>query len=45
LYSEPSNTEKQKELSFKIIKTPLPNHKRFEKTFNDYVYALKGPVR
>ena len=41
LHVKPSNTEKQKELSLKIIKTPIPNHERFEKIFKDYVYSLK----
>lgn len=42
LHVKPSNTEKQKELALKIIKTPIPNHERFEKIFKDHVYSLKG---
>jgi acyl-CoA dehydrogenase len=41
LHTKPSNTEKQKDLSLKIVKTPIPNPERFEKIFNEYVYSQK----
>jgi acyl-CoA dehydrogenase len=45
IHLKPSNSEKQKELSLKIVKTPLPNQARFEKIFNEHVYSLKGAYR
>jgi len=42
IHMKPGNSEKQKELSLKIIRTPVPNPARFEKIFMDHVYALKG---
>ena len=45
LHVKPSNTEKQKELSLKIVKSPIPNPERFEKIFNGYVYSQKDAYR
>ncbi|HQL83074.1 MAG TPA: acyl-CoA dehydrogenase, partial [Spirochaetota bacterium] len=45
IHMKPSNSDKQKELSLKIIKTPLPNAERFEKIYKDHVYALKGTYK
>jgi len=45
LHMKPSNTEKQKELSMEIIRTPVPNPERFERIFNDYVFAMKGAYK
>ncbi|MBN2079494.1 MAG: acyl-CoA dehydrogenase [Spirochaetes bacterium] len=42
IHMKPGNSEKQKELSLKIIRTPVPNPARFEKIFMEHVYALKG---
>ncbi len=42
IHMKPGNSDKQKELSLKIIRTPVPNPARFEKIFMDHVYALKG---
>ena len=42
IHSKPSNTEKQKELSIKIIKTPVVNEARFNKIWENYAYAMKG---
>jgi hypothetical protein len=39
---KPSNTEKQRALSLKIIQPPVPDEKRFEKIWETHVYALKG---
>jgi acyl-CoA dehydrogenase len=45
IHMKPSNTDKQKELSLKIIQTPLPNPARFERIFKDHVYSLKGAYK
>ncbi len=45
IHMKPSNTDKQKDLSLKIIRTPLPNQVRFEKIFKDHVYTLKGAYK
>jgi acyl-CoA dehydrogenase len=42
LHMKPSNSEKQRSLSLKMIKPPIPNEKRFEKIWETQVYALKG---
>jgi acyl-CoA dehydrogenase len=42
LHMKPSNSEKQRALSLKMIKPPMPNEKRFEKIWETHVYALKG---
>jgi acyl-CoA dehydrogenase len=42
LHMKPSNTEKQRALSVKMIKPPVPDEKRFEDIWETHVYALKG---
>ncbi len=42
LHMKPSNSEKQRSLSLKMIKPPVPNEKRFEKIWETHVYALNG---
>jgi hypothetical protein len=42
---KPSNSEKQRALSLKMIKPPIPNEKRFEKIWETHVYALRGQYR
>ncbi len=45
IHLKPSNSDKQKELSLKIIKTPLPNPERFDKIWKEQVYSLKGTYK
>jgi len=45
LHMKPSNSERQRALSLKIIKPPVPDEKRFEKIWETHVYALKGQYR
>ena len=45
IHMKPSNSDKQKELSLKIIRTPLPNPARFEKIYKEQVYSLKGAYK
>jgi acyl-CoA dehydrogenase len=45
LHMKPSNSEKQRALSLKMIKPPVPNEKRFENIWETHVYALKGQYR
>jgi acyl-CoA dehydrogenase len=42
LHMKPSNSERQRALSLKMIKPPVPNERRFEKIWETHVYALKG---
>jgi acyl-CoA dehydrogenase len=42
LHMKPSNSEKQRALSLKMIKPPIPNEKRLEKIWETHVYSLKG---
>jgi acyl-CoA dehydrogenase len=42
LHMKPSNSERQRSLSLKIIQPPVPNEKRFERIWESHVYALKG---
>ncbi len=42
LYSKPNSTEKQMEISLKMIMKPSPNPERFSAVWNDHVFALKG---
>lgn len=42
LYSKPNSTEKQMEISLKMIMKPAPNPERFSAVWNDHVFALKG---
>ena len=45
IHMKPSNSDKQRELSLNIIRTPKPNPERFEKIWKSHVYALKGQYR
>ena len=42
ILTKPSNSEQQVERARALIKRPVPDSKRFERVFNDEVYALKG---
>jgi acyl-CoA dehydrogenase len=42
LHMKPSNSGRQRSLSLKIIQPPVPNEKRFERIWENHVYALKG---
>ena len=42
LHMKPSNSERQRSLSLKIIQPPVPDEKRFQKIWETHVYALKG---
>ncbi|MCP4137168.1 MAG: acyl-CoA dehydrogenase [bacterium] len=45
IYSKPSNSDKQKELSIKMIKTPVADEESFLKVWEKYVYAMKGQYK
>jgi len=45
IYTKPSNSEKQKELSIKIIRTPVADEKRFQKIWEEHVFAMKGQYK
>lgn len=42
LYSKPNSTQKQMEISLKMIHKPDPNHERFLTIWNNHVYPLRG---
>jgi acyl-CoA dehydrogenase len=42
---KPSNTDKQRELSLKMIRAPIPNPSRFERVWKEHVYALNGQYK
>ena len=42
ILTKPSNSEQQVEYARTLIKRPVPDSERFERVFNDEVYALKG---
>ncbi len=42
LYSKPNSTQKQMEISMKMIMKPVPNPERFLAVWNDHVFTLKG---
>jgi len=41
LYSKPSSTAKQMELCMKMIRKPNVDQRRYERVWNEFVYALK----
>jgi len=41
LYSKPSSSDRQMELCLKMIRKPNVDQARYEKVWNDFVYALK----
>ena len=45
LYSKPSSTSKQMEISLKMVRKPEVNVDRFEHVWKDHVYALKGSYK
>ncbi len=45
IHLKPSNSDAQRELSLKIVKTPVPNPARFEKFYLENVYSLKGAYK
>ncbi len=45
IHMKPSNSDRQKELSLNIVKTPIPNPERFQKIFKEHVYALKDQYK
>jgi acyl-CoA dehydrogenase len=45
LYGRPSNSDRQRELILDFIKPPASNAARFEKVWNEHVYALAGQYR
>lgn len=45
LYSKPSSTAKQMEISMKIVRKPVTNPDLFGRIWKDYVYSLKGAYK
>lgn len=45
LFSKPGNSDIQKELCMAMIKSPVPNEKRFHSIWEKKVYALKGAYK
>ncbi|MFA5787641.1 MAG: acyl-CoA dehydrogenase [Actinomycetota bacterium] len=45
LYSKPSSSARQMELCLKMIRKPVVDQTRFERVWNEHVYALKGAYR
>jgi acyl-CoA dehydrogenase len=45
LYSKTSSTDKQMEICMRMIKKPVANPKRFNRIWEEQVYALKGAYR
>ena len=41
LYSKPSSTDKQMELCMKMIRKPNVDQRRYERVWNEFVYAVK----
>jgi len=42
ILTKPSNSEKQRQLAYELIHSPVANPERFEKIYQEHVYALKG---
>ena len=42
IHMKPSNSDRQRDLSLKIIQSPALDIRRFEKTWKDHLVALKG---
>ena len=42
LHMKPGNSETQRSLSLKIIKSPVPDARRSERIWENHVYAMKG---
>jgi acyl-CoA dehydrogenase len=45
IYSKPSNTVKQRELALAIIKHPVTDEARFNRVWENHVYAMKGQYK
>ncbi len=45
IHAKPSNSDKQKELALAMIKAPIPNPERFNRIWENEVYALKGQYK
>ena len=45
LYSKPSSTSEQMDLSLKMIRKPVVDEARFQRIWKDHVYALKDQYR
>lgn len=45
VYTKPSNSDKQRELSLDMIKAPVPNEERFNRVWEEYVYAMKDQYK
>ncbi|MFH1350334.1 MAG: acyl-CoA dehydrogenase family protein [Pseudomonadota bacterium] len=42
VFCKPSSTQNQKELCMEMIKSPVADEERFERTWKNHVYAMKG---
>lgn len=42
ILTKPSNSDKQREMAQALIQSPIANHERFTKIFDEQVYTLKG---
>jgi acyl-CoA dehydrogenase len=45
IYSKPSNTAKQRELALAIIRHPVTDEARFNRVWENHVYAMKGQYK
>jgi acyl-CoA dehydrogenase len=45
IHMKPSNSDRQRELSLRIIKPPAADPERFERVWREQVYALKGQYK
>jgi acyl-CoA dehydrogenase len=42
IHMKPSNNDRQRELTLKIIQSPVPDSERFDRIWKEQVYSLKG---
>lgn len=45
IHMKPSNNDRQRELTIRIIQSPVPDSQRFDRIWDEKVYALKGAYR
>ncbi len=45
LHMKPSNSDRQRELTLRIIQSPVPDAERFGRLWTEQVYALKGAYK
>lgn len=45
IFTKPTSSDLQKEMAVKMIKSPVANKERFEKIYNEHVYALKDQYK